>query len=74
MGFRPLSDLSMLVQYGRFEPGDAYPADSRDASDREFVTAAQSFEPTAHHQVGEGAHGTFTDWQRAREASPEWPL
>lgn len=43
LGFRPLSDLSMLFQYGRFEPGDAYPADSRDASDRVFVTATQSF-------------------------------
>lgn len=43
MGFRPLSDLSMLFQYGRFEPGDAYPADSRDAADRVFVTATQSF-------------------------------
>lgn len=43
LGFRPLSDLSMLIQYGRFEPGDAYPANTRDASDRLFMTATQSF-------------------------------
>lgn len=43
MGFRPLSDLSALVQYGRFEPGDAYRARARDASDRVFMNVTQSF-------------------------------
>ena len=40
---RPLSDLSMLLQYGRFEPGRAYTPDAREANYRVFATATQSF-------------------------------
>lgn len=40
---KPLADLAFFAQYGRFVPGDAYPADSRDASNRVLVTATQSF-------------------------------
>ena len=42
-GLRPFSDLSLYLQYGRFQPGDAYPVDSRNAADRLFLTATQSF-------------------------------
>ena len=40
---RPLSDLSLLVQYGRFAPGEAYPAGARDAADRLLATLNLSF-------------------------------
>jgi hypothetical protein len=43
VGWRPLSDFSFYGQYGRFEPGDAYPVNTRDATNRVLLTATQSF-------------------------------
>lgn len=41
--YRPFSDVSFLLQYGRFEPGLAYPIGANDRSSRVLFTTSVSF-------------------------------
>lgn len=41
--WRALSDLSILLEYGGFKPGEAYRADARDNTDRFGLTSTLSF-------------------------------
>jgi hypothetical protein len=43
IGYRPLSDVSLLAQYGRFSPGSAYAAAAHDATNRVLLTSTISF-------------------------------
>jgi hypothetical protein len=43
VGARPFSDLSLLVQYGRFVPGKAYPDPVSDSTNRVLATSTLSF-------------------------------
>ena len=43
IGWRPLSDFSLLGQYGRFIPGSAYALGANDASNRVLLTSTLSF-------------------------------
>ena len=43
VGYKPFSDLSFLLQYGRFKPGNAYAAGAQDATNRILLTSTLSF-------------------------------
>jgi hypothetical protein len=43
LGWRPWSDLSILAQWGRFTPGDAYPVTAQDSTKNLFVNVTYSF-------------------------------
>jgi hypothetical protein len=43
LAWRPFSDASMLVQYGRFIPGDAYMSGANDPSERLLAAGTLSF-------------------------------
>jgi len=42
-GYKPLSDVSFLAQFGRFTPGSAYAPGASDASNRVLLTSTLSF-------------------------------
>ncbi len=43
LGWKPLSDISVIAQWGRFSPGDAYPVATRDDAESFFVNMTWSF-------------------------------
>jgi len=43
VNWQPLSDLSLALEYGYFEPGDAYPSTTNDAAEYFSVSATTTF-------------------------------
>ncbi|MBI3893490.1 MAG: alginate export family protein [Candidatus Wallbacteria bacterium] len=43
VGWKPWSDLTVLAQWGKFSPGDAYPAGTRDDTSNLFLNVTYSY-------------------------------